>query len=77
MVEVGEELKLRRILKKLTQTDVARLAGIQRSSLSRYESGEWVPSDEMRRRILEAIARLSPRQRVEHDPVNPSAGGKH
>lgn len=60
MVEVGEELKLRRILKKLTQTDVARLADIQRSSLSRYESGEWIPSDRMRLRILDAISRLSP-----------------
>jgi transcriptional regulator with XRE-family HTH domain len=58
-MDIAEELKYRRILKGLTQGAVAKEAHINPVSLCRYEAGVWIPSEQMQKRILAAIGRLS------------------
>jgi transcriptional regulator with XRE-family HTH domain len=57
--KIKEELRLRRLLMNLSQRQVAEEAGIHPVSLSRYESGTWIPSSVMVERILSAISRLT------------------
>jgi predicted transcriptional regulator len=59
LAHIQDELRLRRILKGLSQMAVAKAAGIQRVSLARYETGHWVPSEKMIQKILTAIERLA------------------
>lgn len=47
----GEKIKQLRISKGLTQGELAKLLGIQPSSICMYENGERIPRDEIKYRI--------------------------
>lgn len=55
----GEDLKLARILKHISQYEVAAKLGIPAPKLSEIEHGKCQLSPEMRERILKAIEELS------------------
>lgn len=58
-MDVKEELRYRRILANLTQTAVAKEAGVHPVKLCQYERGVHTPSPQIRQRILAAIDRLA------------------
>jgi len=55
----GEELRLRRLLKGLSQIVVAKEVGIHPVTLNRYERGVYKPPPERTEAILAAIIRLA------------------
>nr|WP_294689695.1 helix-turn-helix transcriptional regulator [uncultured Anaerostipes sp.] len=52
---VVRQYNYERKLKKMTQEDVAKRAGISRTNISRFESGEYNPTLEMLVKLAEAM----------------------
>lgn len=58
MENIGEELRLRRLLKKLTQAEVAEVAGITQIRISNIERGIHKPTPRTVARIRRALDKL-------------------
>jgi transcriptional regulator with XRE-family HTH domain len=58
-MEICEEIRLRRVLKGLSLSAVAKASGIHRVNLGRYERGIHVPRPQTYERIIAAIDRLA------------------
>jgi len=43
-MELGEWLRKQRLVRKLNQVDVAAVMGVERASVSRWETGDGMPS---------------------------------
>ena len=54
---------------KLTQKDIAKLAGVSESMVSRYFSGETVPKEDVAEKILQVLAAAIPKD--EPKPESP------
>lgn len=52
-MNLGERVKQLRINKDITQTELASLLNIARSTLSQYESNQRTPSDEIKLKLSE------------------------
>ncbi|NRT90902.1 helix-turn-helix domain-containing protein [Clostridium beijerinckii] len=52
-MNLGERLKLLRLQKEISQTELAKRFNIARSTLSQYESNTRTPSDEMKLKFAE------------------------
>ena len=48
---IGERIKLLRTEKGLTQTELAKVLNVARSTLSQYESNQRTPSDDMKLKL--------------------------
>ncbi|MGD0794698.1 MAG: helix-turn-helix transcriptional regulator [Dehalococcoidales bacterium] len=66
MENIGEELRIRRLLKKLTQTEVSKSAGITQIAISNIERGLHNPTPRTIARIRHAIDKL-PAKEVKND----------
>jgi|GEM_PF-2646429 len=66
MENIGEELRIRRLLKKLTQVEVSKLAGVTQIAVSNIERGLRIPTPRTIARIRRAIDKL-PAKEVKHD----------
>lgn len=56
---------------KLTQKDIAKLAGVSESMVSRYLSGETVPKEDVAEKILEVLAAAIPKEEPKPIPAPP------
>lgn len=66
----GEELRVKRVLARLTLAEVAEMAGMSASRLCNYENGVHKPNEESLKRVADAIGRLSKFGRTIHDGGN-------
>lgn len=57
-VDIGEELRLRRMLSRLKQYQVAQAVGIPQATLCQFERGKRIPSPELAEKICQAIEQL-------------------
>ena len=53
---------------KLTQKDIAKLAGVSESMVSRYFSGETVPREDVAEKILAVLAAAIPEEAPKEEP---------
>ena len=56
---------------KLTQKDIAKLAGVSESMVSRYFSGETVPKEDVAEKILKVLAAAIPEEEPKPVPAPP------
>ena len=54
---------------KLTQKDIAKLAGVSESMVSRYLSGETVPKEDVAEKILHVLAAAIPAEPPKTEPA--------
>lgn len=54
-MNIGENIKKYRKIKKLSQQDLSKLSGIPRISISRYENGDRVPNIDIIKKITTAL----------------------
>lgn len=52
---IGKRIRERRVLLQMTQVELARLAGVDQSSVSQWERGVTMPSRRNEAAILEAL----------------------
>lgn len=72
-VDIGEELRLRRMLSRLRQYQVAQAASIPQATLCQFEWGKRIPSPELAKKICQAIEQLASRE-VKHEIKNRQPG---
>jgi transcriptional regulator with XRE-family HTH domain len=53
--EFGKRLRAMRISKQLTQSQLAEIVGVETATISRWETGEFLPSDENADALLPAL----------------------
>ena len=54
-MNIGEKITKLKKSKKLSQTDLAKITGISRDAISKYERNEVVPSVDYAKRIADAL----------------------
>lgn len=55
--KLGKRIKLARVEMDMTQADLAEATGILQKSISRYETGEALPTLETLERLVEALGK--------------------
>ena len=67
----GSEIKQWRIAERIKQSTLAQMLGVSQTTISKWESGAWIPSRAMALRLADAI--YSPhvgRLKLGSGPVN-------
>ena len=54
-MDFGTKVRVMRVVRNMTQRDLAQVSGVENTDLSRVETGKMLPSPEMERRIRLAL----------------------